>query len=365
VTLLYIPLFNYFYEINLSGGHTYLTADWLINYNFGYIKRGLPGTILLYYFNNSVKLLNFITFLLSSIYILNIFLTLRLFTKHKQNYISYMLLLSPATLLFPLFDSQAAFRKEMLGFTVLLIMLNSEKSKFRMQLLALCQILFSFAIFSHEINLFFSLPILFVLKKHYQEIGIKKYILFLLPIFLNIFFYFFFSNDELTMRLIKDSICSDLLLRGLGSLCSTGIFDYIYWDFNANLNQTLFHVLNKQNQYQNYIYLFLLSFLPLIFTNFLKKNIFFLVLFGTSFVPLFFLAIDWGRWIHIIIFTISLLIFRENDKNNFNFMFFPLIFPYSFLFKIDHCCKPQLNITFENIINNVELFMSSIYRFYF
>ena len=167
------------------------------------------------------------------------------------------------------------------------------------------------------------------------------------------------------MRLIKDSICSDLLLRGLGSLCSTGIFDYIYWDFNANLNQTLFHVLNKQNQYQNYIYLFLLSFLPLIFTNFLKKNIFFLVLFGTSFVPLFFLAIDWGRWIHIIIFTISLLIFRENDKNNFNFMFFPLIFPYSFLFKIDHCCKPQLNITFENIINNVELFMSSIYRFYF
>jgi len=364
VTLLYIPLFNYFYEINLSGGHTYLTADWLINYNFGYIKRGLPGTILLYFFNNSVKLLNFITFLLTSIYILNIFLTLRLFNKYKQNYISYMLILSPATLLFPLFDSQGAFRKEMLGFTVLLILLNFDKSKNGLTFLLFSSFIFGFAVFSHEVNLFFTIPIFFILKNYYQNYRNIKYVLFLFPVLLNMFFYFFYSNDELTMRLIKDNICDELVLKNLGSLCNTGIFDYIYWDFNANLNQTLFHVLNKQYEYQNYIYLFLVSLLPITLTTFFKKNIIFICIFGLSFVPLFFLAIDWGRWVHIIIFSLSLIIFREDNQKSFRIYLIPLIIPYSFMFKIEHCCKPEFNINFENTVMNFNFFIKTLYNFY-
>ena len=363
--LFYIPLFNYFFEINLNGGHTYLTADWLINYNFGYIKRGLSGTMILNFFKTSENILTFISYSLIGVYITNIYLTLRLFKKYKQNFQSYMLLMSPATLLFPLFDSQGGFRKEMLGFTVILILLNYDNSKNNLTFLVLSSAIYSFSVFSHEVNLFFAVPIFFVLKKYYQNHGNIKYLLFILPIVLNVFFYFFYSNDELTMRLIKDNICNDLYLRNLGSLCNTGIFDYIYWDFNANLNQTLFHVLNKQYEYQNYINLFLLSFFPIVFSTFFKRNFVFICIFGLSFIPLFFLAIDWGRWIHIIVFTLALIKFRNHSQKSFNLLFIPLLIPYSFMFKIEHCCKPELNINFENSLMNFNLFLKSIYSFYF
>ena len=365
IIFLYIPLFTYFYEINLAGGHTYLTADWLINYNFGYIKRGLSGTIILYFLKDSTSILNFISFSLIGIYMLNIYLTVRLFSTHKQNIYSFLLLLSPATLLFPLFDSQGGFRKEILGFTVLLILLNFDRSKQKMYVLILSSLIFGFAIFSHEVNIFFSLPILFILKNYYPGVRNVKYSLFALPILLNLIFYFRFSNDELTIRLIKDNICKDLHLRNLGSLCNTGIMDYVYWDFNANLNQTLYYVLDKQYNYQNYVYLFIICFVPLLFTSFFRKNIVFISLFGLSFLPLFFLAIDWGRWIHIIIFSLSLIVFRRNDRNQFNLLFVPLLLPYSFIVKIEHCCKPEFNLNVENIMENFFFFVKSIFSFYF
>ena len=31
-------------NLNLDGGHQWLTADWLINYNFGFIRRGMFGS---------------------------------------------------------------------------------------------------------------------------------------------------------------------------------------------------------------------------------------------------------------------------------------------------------------------------------
>jgi uncharacterized membrane protein len=46
--LLYIPLFKYYIFLNNNGGHSFMTADWLINYRFGYINRGLFGTLVLY-----------------------------------------------------------------------------------------------------------------------------------------------------------------------------------------------------------------------------------------------------------------------------------------------------------------------------
>ena len=36
--LLYIPLFKYYIFLNNNGGHSFMTADWLINYRFGYIN---------------------------------------------------------------------------------------------------------------------------------------------------------------------------------------------------------------------------------------------------------------------------------------------------------------------------------------
>ena len=119
------------------------------------------------------------------------------------------------------------------------------------------------------------------------------------------------------------------------------------------MNQTLFHVLDKQYEYQNYINLFLLSFFPIVFSTFFKRNFVFICIFGLSFIPLFFLAIDWGRWIHIIFILIfcyhSLSIPKEIKKLDFNRIFIFLIsiflFFQIFFTRIPHCC----NIVEKNI----------------
>ena len=43
--IIYFPLFKYYIFLNNNKGHTFLTSDWLINYNYGFVKRGLAGTI--------------------------------------------------------------------------------------------------------------------------------------------------------------------------------------------------------------------------------------------------------------------------------------------------------------------------------
>ena len=46
-----------------------MTADWLINYNHGYISRGLFGTFLLNSFNYQDQMLDFLSTTLIMVYI--------------------------------------------------------------------------------------------------------------------------------------------------------------------------------------------------------------------------------------------------------------------------------------------------------
>ena len=48
LVIIYIPLFDYFKILNKNGGHNFMTADWLINYEYGYLNRGLIGTFIIH-----------------------------------------------------------------------------------------------------------------------------------------------------------------------------------------------------------------------------------------------------------------------------------------------------------------------------
>lgn len=79
--LTYIPLFSYFRELNLNGGHSFLTADWLINYKFGYVNRGLIGTLIVSLSKSGTTLLNIITYSLILIYVLIFYFLQKTFNK--------------------------------------------------------------------------------------------------------------------------------------------------------------------------------------------------------------------------------------------------------------------------------------------
>jgi len=155
LSILYIPLFRYFISINNTGGHTFMTADWLVNYNYGFVKRGLSGTIFLSITRDKDTLLDLLSFSLILIYVFIFFLLNKIYNSEKQNYLSVVLIFSPAAFLFPIYDSQGSFRKEILGFLAVLLLASSVKSSKKYKYVFMSLFIFSIAVFSHSVNVFF------------------------------------------------------------------------------------------------------------------------------------------------------------------------------------------------------------------
>ena len=96
-------------------------ADWLINYQGGFVRRGLLGNIIFklnYYTGvNHIKII-------ICIYLSAYFLFIILFYKILEKiwainpYLFLFISISPSTLFFPLFDFDALFRKEIFFFIV-------------------------------------------------------------------------------------------------------------------------------------------------------------------------------------------------------------------------------------------------------
>jgi hypothetical protein len=102
-----------------------------------------------------------------------------------------------------------------------------------------------------------------------------------------------------------------------------------------------------------------------------EKNKFYLINISFSVLPfifLFFIGIDWGRWIHIIIIVIfsCLIQFKEKKieiSKNYKYKIFTYIFLIFAIFqlvftRVPHCCnlvKLNLNI-FGGIIPKIEVF---------
>ena len=92
----------------------YSYNELFINYEFGFIRRGLLGQIYITldnYFNINPKL--FFTFILSLLYTSQIVLFFLVFNKlFKSNYIAILILLSPVFLLFSIYDPNTFFLKD-------------------------------------------------------------------------------------------------------------------------------------------------------------------------------------------------------------------------------------------------------------
>lgn len=103
----------------------YVTEEWLINYSKGFIRRGLPGEVLLF-FNNTfgldaftlIKAFSYLIFLIFiGVYITKVKQSLKLLDLETL----LVVLLLPSLLLFPLHDPKTIGRKEFLFFIGLFV----------------------------------------------------------------------------------------------------------------------------------------------------------------------------------------------------------------------------------------------------
>lgn len=327
-----------------------MTADWLINNNFGFLNRGLIGTIFINLSDNGQVILRSISLTLISIYILIfLFLSKTLFVE-RQSFLSYALIFSPATFLFNIYDSQGAFRKEILGILALFLITSSKNSTKKIQIYIAWAIL-TLGIFSHPVNLFFLTTILLVLFKYY---GIRSKLIYLL-FFLSTIIYTLlnFSNSEYLLNSKKYLLCKELESINLSNFCNGGSFDYITWDLNASyiITQNYIVNLNREATYK-YMILFLISTIPLFFDKNIFQNFKSYIFIGFSFTPLFLLGYDWGRWINILSIC-YLAIYLISIKIPYNKFYSLILLFLPFTYKIEHCCDPIIKITLLNFKNNL------------
>lgn len=305
----------YLWAIECDG---WIIGDWLINFQAGFVRRGLSGSLILN-LSDFLKLKpNFtVMWIQMTIYIAYMFILFFLIYRKKINMWFLILLLSPVTLLFPILDPSNAVtgRKEIilfLLFALYVLCLNRKmlKSPFVIFLFSIALLV---ATLFHELVFFYTpyfiLAAYLKSKIDNEPFYFSKILFVILGSFLVMIPLYLFG------RTINGSIiCSGLMEKGLsGNICNgvlsipVGIKD-------------VFKCAKENEYFSNYSIAFFLGLVPFVlYIKFSKHQVvtlrkffvafFFLFLFSS---PLFILAVDWGRWINIhfmlLLFTSTLLL---------------------------------------------------------
>jgi hypothetical protein len=368
VLYIFIPHF-----VNSFTLETYLNpysfSELHVNYEGGFIRRGLLGHLSLF-FSPYISNVNFFASIFTILYLLQIILFFIILNKIKNSLIIIIFLsLSPALILFNIYDPESYMRKDLFFNLAILShslfvskMIESKKniSEYR-SFLSYCLVPFLFInILIHEVQLFFiSIHVLisFVVfdknfKTYLKSFFAKVYLILILPTILVLLN----PGTPEQVLMITES------LSQYGSQIIAAPFDIMKGNINLMLGQILkVMVYYTYYDFVNFFIAIMLSIMLFfsLFSYLISKN--FLIIKGSIlkiyllfFIPCFFLFVagtDFGRWLNLISVHIVafFLIFKINDKVkifkkifNSNFISYCLIgvllFSYIFLWMIPTAC---------------------------
>ena len=371
-TIFYLIIFLYIlYFINYSK----IISDWslvelLINYEGGFVRRGLLGQLNLF-FENNFNFLNlfFAITIISFSYLFNIVITyLRLPNNKNRLFLFFIIFLSPATFLFYVNDTGALFRKDV--FTILTfiihsfyVQLNYNKYNFlqnyRTKLYPLILIL-CLIILIHEVQ-FFMLTFHILLSYSILK-NLKSTVLFyFFPVFTFVIAWLY-SGNYLVAESIRESLNHyprDIIyqsyspiswLEGNLNLLIGSFFKFFFRYEYSEAIQFLIAILLTIVLFWNILSLYFKQFvlenknLKIINLEFLNNHSYKFLL--ISFFLFFFSATDSGRALHILTMHIislylifipkkKIFIFFENDNKLKNFIII-LLLCYFFLWYLPH-----------------------------
>jgi len=305
-----IRIFFIFYLISLFFISIYLlnfkflyptdwtTSEWLINYQGGFVRRGLSGEIL-FQINKIINLHPRFLVYYFQILLLFIFYVLFYFyiKKIKFNYYLLILFLCPALLLFPLAANDVLVRKETLLFIIYIFFLKILSKSinkcyiFLFFILPIMNLIWDGIIF----YIFFFISTLFIYTEERKEkINFFKLLFCFLPYLISL--YFVLSNNT-SIEQIR-LICLSLNENCYGAI--EALDKSLKWQINYQTSRfQIFHLFKI-------VFILILSFLPffLIFYKISnkKKNLVIFLSFAVSIFPtliFFIIGFDWGRWINI------------------------------------------------------------------
>ena len=314
-------------------------GEWLINYQNGFVRRGLIGEFIYFIsriFKNNLQITFIIT--LSLIVLFYYYLNYQLLKNIKHNFITYFIIFSPLFYLFFVVISKIGIKKELVLYIYYLIYLLSLSSiNFKIKKNWKFIIVFPLLLLNHEGHFFYLpyiiLPLLFIIKKNEFKILIYQSLLLLLVSSITMVLLYNFKGSAEHTLIICESLkqyvpakCdwwgpvaglkTDVSISSVGSYLQSNETNKSIIDGNY-----FFYIFNEPATYIKFIFYISYSFFPLYifikFFNFKGNYLFidnkkYLVVYITVFIfsiPLFHLAEDWSRWFSIHFHLTSLLFF--------------------------------------------------------
>jgi len=339
-------LYLYFVRVNeiqwSFKDHGYITGDWLINYTNGLVRRGLFGEIAMqthrWFGNSPVEAVLASKYLVYAVLCIAIFL---LALVKGIGLIEILFVISPWALMFDLNDPGGSGRKEILLFAsfavfVLLQVFNKSPPKSvwkRWDFYYLLVVMISIA-FTHEGMIFFYpffyLP--FYLRRGFNKDDLTVFCIpYMTSLLVFVMLFVTFKGDKET----ADAICNSLHPWGINC-------EAINLLHGKHLNIHIGFI-------KSFAPLILLTFFPIycygVWTTSLSKShlLLAMAILLLLTVPLYVIAIDWGRWIHIsgILFFVSFLSLKKTSTSpKYSLVSMMLIVclavPYLFYWRIPH-----------------------------
>ena len=320
------------------------TSEWLINYQSGFVRRGLSGELFFRLHEISEIPIRYLIFYFE-IFVLIVFFALvyKFFQNVYLNELLIFLFFCPIFLLYPVAENEVLVRKEYLLLSLyifyLILILNNNNFLYLVILIFLPMMNLVWDGMNFYIYFFiFS----FFFKKNLNNRQIIYFFFSFLPYLISLYFIIVAKSDPIGL----EQMCISINEKCYGAM--------LFLDKHLPFNIEFMSLRFKIEYLVRYLLLILICFSPILafsyFDNlklkigniFIKKSLLKLNLFLIFSIFMFMIiGFDWGRWINIgysfSVFTLFFLIKSKEikiDKNNLSIFFKNFSIKYNRIFYI-------------------------------
>jgi hypothetical protein len=299
----------------------YALGDWLINYeDGGFKRRGLSGTIFISLARLTGIYIGKIVFsFVSFLYFTFLILLVKTLRTIKFDFQFLLFCSLPTVFLFPLNDFFTFGRKEIIFFNIFLLFINAYQKRniYSWKFTLILSFFIGIATLFHELVVFYVPYLLIIYLFHFvneKKGSLMKIMVIGVSTFIPAFIIFTIGKD-----INEGNSWSIFKNLGIAENVMNGIFDWPKEGFgDGKVNALTFA---KKKNYELYSISYLIT-IAVFFSVLLKKiksnseiikiGLIHVALIIFSF-PLFFLTIDWGRWlnIHFICMAFMLILFYK------------------------------------------------------
>ena len=341
-------------------------SDWLINYQAGFIRRGLIGEI----FFQISSLLNLrldylLLFFVLSLYVIFYVNFFKIIKKINFKLIDFFIILSPLSFFYTAFEQKASGRKEIIFlsllslFIVLLKRIPINKQIYVMILFTVITAL------THSGLIFYNIYFLILFLCINSKIGLKKLIFKSIPFILSSIIILTLISLNSTMNEFELKTMCLSIIEYLPNCGKGDYIDTLTWglDYNFEGNKSLWF---SNSYFASYFlsFIFCFGFFLFLSAKSTIKNINFfyvIIICLICSLPLYFIGADYGRYLYLSYIS-SILVYyfllsenivkRKKIQMKLQKLFLiPIIFIYSFTWTVPHCCKDSPKFNYRKLLN--------------